>query len=219
MVICLNLFHHQEAYEKVIRCHHIYFSFAGKVFQLFWTFIIKATSTEVGGYICNRAPWITHLLFSDDSLIFINACEASATRLNEILNIYNQASGQQVNRSKSSIYFNPCTSKTQMEEVKQVLNISLEAICEKYLGLPTTVGRITDEAFEYITNSARGQMNGWAEKFLAYPGKEVLIKSVIQAKSTYSMSCIELSKGSCNKMVSLIARLWWTGNLEMRSMH
>jgi hypothetical protein len=42
------------------------------------------------------------------------------------------------------------------------------------------VERIMDEAFEYITDSARGQMNGSAEKFLAYPGKEVLLKSAIQ---------------------------------------
>jgi hypothetical protein len=121
--------------------------------------------------VCNRAPWITHLLFATDSLIFINACETSASRLNEIMHIYNQA--PKVNRSKSSIYFSPCTS----EPVAGRGETSFEL---KYLGLPTTVERIMDEAFEYITDSARGQMNGWAEKFLAYPGKEVLLKSAIQ---------------------------------------
>jgi hypothetical protein len=172
-----------------------------------------------GMRVSNRAPWITHLLFADDSLIFISANVASATRLNEILNIYNQASGQQVNRNKSSIYFSPCTSDTVRTEVKQVLDISVEAFCEKYLGLPTAVGRLTNDAFEYITDSAKGQMNGWAERLLSYPAKETLLKSVIQAKSTYSMSCFELSKGSCKKLVSLMARFWWSGNLDKRSLH
>jgi hypothetical protein len=80
-----------------------------------------------GMRVCNRSPWITHLLFADDSLIFINACGASAARLNGILTIYNQASGQQVNRNKSSIYFSPNTSDTLREEVKQELQILTEA--------------------------------------------------------------------------------------------
>jgi hypothetical protein len=101
---------------------------------------------DMGMRVCNRAPWITHLLFDDDSLIFINANVASATRLNEILNIFNQASGQQVNGNKSSIYFSPCTSDVLRTEVKQVLDISVEAFCEKYLGLPTAGGRLTNDA-------------------------------------------------------------------------
>jgi hypothetical protein len=103
--------------------------------------------------------------------------------------------------------------------VKQVLNIKKEAFSEKYLGLPTAVGRITDEVLEYITDSARGQMNGWDERFLSYPDKEVLIKLVAQAKSTYSMSVFDLSQGSCKKLVSMMARFWWSGNLDKRSMH
>jgi hypothetical protein len=33
------------------------------------------------------------------------------------------------------------------------------------------------------------------------------------------MSCFELSKGSCSKLVSLMARFWWSGNLDKRSLH
>jgi hypothetical protein len=55
----------------------------------------------------------------DDSLIFISATLSSAQRLNEILRIYNAASGQLVNREKSSIFFTPCTEEAQKEVVKQ----------------------------------------------------------------------------------------------------
>ena len=131
-----------------------------------------------------RSLWVSHLLFVDDSLIFINANGASATRLNEILQIYDEATGQRVNKEKSAIFFSPCTSEDHRNAVKASLNIQVEAFSEKYLGLPTAVGRITNEAFEYITDSARSSVNGYAEKNLAYLGKELLIKSVIQAKST-----------------------------------
>jgi hypothetical protein len=83
------------------------------------------------GISCNRAPWITHLLFADDSLIFIGATVQSAARLNEILNMYHQASGQLVNRAKSSVFFSPCTSIELCTVVKSELTIDVEAFCGK----------------------------------------------------------------------------------------
>lgn len=172
-----------------------------------------------GVRVCKRSPWISHLLFADDSLIFINANGASAARLNEILDIYHLASGQKVNKEKSAIFFSPCTSDTHREVVKQHLNIHIEAFSEKYLGLPTAVGKLTSEAFEYITESARSSVNGWAEKNLSYPGKEALIKSVVQAKPIHGMSCFLLSKSTCKKFTSVMGQFWWSGNLDRRSMH
>lgn len=51
-----------------------------------------------------HSPWINHLLFADDSLIFMSASIQSGERLNEILRIYGDCSGQSVNREKSSIF-------------------------------------------------------------------------------------------------------------------
>jgi hypothetical protein len=64
----------------------------------------------------------------------------------------------------------------------------------------------------------RGSANGWAEKLMSFAAKEVKIKSVLQAKSTYCMSCFQLSKG-IYKMTSIIAKFWWSGCLDKRSMH
>jgi hypothetical protein len=62
---------------------------------------------DKGIRVSPRSPWINHLLFADDSLIFMKANEQSAERLNEILRIYGECSGQCVNKEKSSIYFSP----------------------------------------------------------------------------------------------------------------
>uniref|UniRef100_A0A8R7TRA7 Reverse transcriptase domain-containing protein n=1 Tax=Triticum urartu TaxID=4572 RepID=A0A8R7TRA7_TRIUA len=97
-----------------------------------------------------RSPWVTHLLFADDSLIFISANTQSAERLNEILRIYGEASGQCVNRAKSAIYFSSNTPARLKHQLKAVLNIDVEAFSERYLGLPTAVGRITSGTFDHI---------------------------------------------------------------------
>jgi hypothetical protein len=65
----------------------------------------------------------------------------------------------------------------------------------------------------------KSKINGYAKNNLAYARKEALIKSVIQAKSTYSMSCFLLYKGSCKKLNSLSGQFWWSGDLDKRSMH
>uniref|UniRef100_A0A8R7TDZ6 Reverse transcriptase domain-containing protein n=1 Tax=Triticum urartu TaxID=4572 RepID=A0A8R7TDZ6_TRIUA len=95
---------------------------------------------DKGIRVSYRSPWINHLLFANDSLIFMQAKVDSAQRLNEILRIYERGSGQAVNKEKSSVYFSPNTSTPDKLLLKQTLNISVEAFSERYLGLPTAVG-------------------------------------------------------------------------------
>jgi hypothetical protein len=145
--------------------------------------------------VCNRAPWITHLLFADDSLIFIDASSQGAARLNTILQMYNEASGQMVNREKSSIFFSSGILEENRDLVKQGLDIMVEAFSEKYLGLPTAVGNLTNEDFEYISDRIRSKITRW-DKLMSDAGKDVMIKAVLQAIPTFSMSCFQLSKGT-----------------------
>jgi hypothetical protein len=52
-----------------------------------------------------HAPWVSHLLFADDCIIFSQASPLGATRLHAILESYRQGSGQIVNKEKSAIFF------------------------------------------------------------------------------------------------------------------
>jgi hypothetical protein len=51
--------------------------------------------------------------------------------------------------------------------MKQTTGIDMEALCEKYLGLPMTVRHRTTEAFEPILEKIRGLVGGWIEKMLS----------------------------------------------------
>uniref|UniRef100_A0A8R7TX68 Reverse transcriptase domain-containing protein n=1 Tax=Triticum urartu TaxID=4572 RepID=A0A8R7TX68_TRIUA len=97
-----------------------------------------------------QAPWVSHLLFADDSLIFISATEESVIRLNEILVIYAACSGQLVNRDKSAVFFSPNTPVDRRHDLKLLLGIQVEAFSDRYLGLPTVVGRISSGTFDHI---------------------------------------------------------------------
>ena len=57
------------------------------------------------------------------------------------------------------------------------------------------VGEKKKHNFVYIKERIWKKLQGWKEKLLSQAGREVLIKSIIQAIPTYSMSCFKLPKG------------------------
>lgn len=172
-----------------------------------------------GVHVGVHAPWISHLLFADDCIVFSEASQRGASRLQEALEVYSRGSGQMVNRDKSAVFFSRNCTDEMKDEVRQILNIEKEALAEKYLGLPTAVGQSTSESFEFMPNRIRGLIGSWSGRKASSAGREVLLKSVAQAVPTYSMSCFLLSKTTCKKMKSPIANYWWGGSAGSKHIH
>ena len=59
--------------------------------------------------ICRGAPRVNHLFFADDSLILMRVKASDAQELGRILEVYERASGQVINKDKSTIMFSPNT--------------------------------------------------------------------------------------------------------------
>ena len=62
-------------------------------------------------------------------------------------------------------------------------------------------------------------LQGWKEKLLSQVGREVLIKSMIQAIPTYSMSCFKLLKWLIQEIVTLIRKFWQVYGGNNRKIH
>ena len=78
---------------------------------------------------------------------------------------------------------------------------------EKYLGLLSLVGRNKKASFNYIKERVWKNNQGWKEKLLSQAGREILIKTMVQAIPTYTMSCFKLPMELCNDIESLIRKL------------
>jgi hypothetical protein len=74
-----------------------------------------------GVALCRKGPRITHLFFADDSLLFTKATTRDCAKLQEILLTYERASGQQVNRDKTTIFFSKATPMGTQEAIKATL--------------------------------------------------------------------------------------------------
>ena len=95
------------------------------------------------------------------------------------------------------------------EEIKQRFGAQVIKQHEKYLGLPSLVGRKKRNTFNEIKEKFSKKLTGWKEKMLSKVGKEVLIKAVAQAIPTYTMSCFKLPDALCDELTSMIRNFWW----------
>ena len=71
-----------------------------------------------GVKICRGCPRLSHLFFANDSLIFCKATFEECDELQRLLKVYEKASGQQLNRAKTSLFFSSNTSRDVQEEIK-----------------------------------------------------------------------------------------------------
>nr|XP_023923936.1 uncharacterized protein LOC112035339 [Quercus suber] len=137
----------------------------------------------------------------------------------DILKVYEEASGQKINRRKTSLFF----SKSIPEDVKHGIKVTLGVPeimqYEKYLGLPSLVGKRKKESFNYIKEKVWRKLQGWEAKLLSQARREVLLKVVIQAIPTYTMGCFKLPVGLCNEIESLIKKFWWGQRGDRRKIH
>jgi hypothetical protein len=74
-----------------------------------------------GVWICQNAPSISHLLFADDCLLLVRANRKNAEQIQSILNLYEQVSGQTINKAKSAVLFSANTNDDNRAAVMETL--------------------------------------------------------------------------------------------------
>ncbi|XP_071722578.1 uncharacterized protein [Rutidosis leptorrhynchoides] len=84
---------------------------------------------------------ISHLLFADDSLAFMQASDENCDQFLDIPDRYRRVARQAVNFGKSSVFFSNNVDDIAQERLKQKLGISKTLVNRNYLGLPIIIGR------------------------------------------------------------------------------
>lgn len=156
---------------------------------------------------------ISHLLFVDDSLIFSKASSVDCKNLKKIFYVYAATSGQIFNFKKFSMFFSNNTNQRQMDEIGSIFNLNVVSRHERYLGLPSMVGRKKINFFNDIKLRVLNKLTNWQNKLFSCGGKKVIIKAVAQAVSAYVMSVFKIPQSICDDIQKAIAKFWW-GSLE-----
>lgn len=111
-----------------------------------------------------------------------------ASKILQLVEIYEKASGQQVNKNKSSVFFSSNIIHYNHHNVCQVLQMREENGNCKYMGLPIMVGRNKTTILGYLKEKVRTRIRSWDGKCIGRSEKEVLIRSVVQVLPVYAMN-------------------------------
>ncbi|KAF5443039.1 hypothetical protein F2P56_035634 [Juglans regia] len=128
--------------------------------------ITKGVTVSRGGIRVN------HLLFADDCILFARAKTEEWLRLQELLLIYEKASGQFLNKDKTSVFFSSNSRGEDKEKIMELGGAVIKGSYEKYLGLPPVVGKSKYNTFRSIKERVWKKINNWKNVFLSAVGKE-----------------------------------------------
>lgn len=136
-----------EDYAEVIPSHHTFFPLASNVLSILINTAVTKKSL-VGARSRKRCVVASHLLFADDSLVFLEANSTCCSTF--VVQCFSEASGLSINIQKSSQYFSASTQSSSREEIKNIFGMEEMDEGAKHLGLPMPWGRSKKESTAYI---------------------------------------------------------------------
>ncbi|XP_074301549.1 uncharacterized protein LOC141632948 [Silene latifolia] len=172
-----------------------------------------------GIQLSRNAPPISHLLFADDSIFFMDAKISHCETLMGLLNLYGDASGQRINDAKTTITISPNCTLRNYRKCLKVLKAPGNKGMGKYLGLPTDFGSSKKEIFVTIYDKVRYRILSWNNNYLSSTGRLTLINSVLSLLSLFSLSVFQIPVSVSSKINSLLSQFWWGGTVLRQSLH
>ncbi|KAG5527030.1 hypothetical protein RHGRI_028084 [Rhododendron griersonianum] len=191
------------------------------VADVFSILMQKAVANKsIGGIrMKKRGPVVSHLLFADDSLIFLDAVPQSCLNFMDLVACFSEASGLSLNIQKSSLFFSPNIEDSLKEEIKGIMGMEEMKEAVQYLGLPAFWGRSKKKALGYLRDKIMRKAQGWGNDQLNHAGKEVIIKSAFQPIPMYTFLCFKVPSSLCACLDSVTCNFWWGKGVSGRKIH
>jgi hypothetical protein len=162
-----------------------------------------------GVQICRGAPSVSHLLFADDCFLFCGSILDETHQLMRILKTYEDASEQEINLTKSGVFFSRNLSIAAQQDLSKIMGVRHVLGTGNYLGLPSMIGRKKKDIFAYMKDRMWKRINSWRGRALSRAGKEVMIKSILQTIPSYVMSVYLLPESTIKEIERMMNSFWW----------
>ncbi|XP_061347113.1 uncharacterized protein LOC133292688, partial [Gastrolobium bilobum] len=164
-------------------------------------------------------PLITHLLFADDIVLFAEASIEQAQISNQVLRVFCDASGQNISREKSRVFFSKNTCFARDKEINECLNINLTGDLGKYLGISLHHRAVSRASISHIMDHVQGRLDSWSHRSLTLAGRITLAKPVVAAHPTYSIQSVSLPINVCEDLDRCTRNFIWGSTDSQRKSH
>ncbi|XP_057440277.1 uncharacterized protein LOC130732189 [Lotus japonicus] len=194
------------------------FILCGEVFSALINKAVMSSSLH-GVKVARSAPVISHLLFADDSVIFAKATPEEVESVKEILSTYERVSGQVINLDKSTLTCSRNVPDNCFNHLKGLMNVKVVEHFDKYLGLPTIIGKSKTQIFNFVKERVWKKLKGWKERVLSRAGREVLLGCNVDNRCVHWLKWDSLCQPKCKGglgfrdfkafNIALVGKNWW----------
>nr|XP_016447547.1 PREDICTED: uncharacterized protein LOC107772562 [Nicotiana tabacum] len=137
------------------------------------------------------SPKINHLTYADDTIISSSSDATSLRLIMEILQVYEIASGQLVNKGLP-------------------LHLS---------GIPIFYARRKIEHYQGLLTKVLDKLQSWKGKLLSIGGRAVLITNVLQSMPIHLLSAVNPPNYVINKLHKMLSQFFWSSSVGGTSRH
>ncbi|KAL6549238.1 hypothetical protein OROHE_009083 [Orobanche hederae] len=169
--------------------------------------------------VAQNAPTLSHLFFTDDSLLLLKVEKDGLRQVQKILDQYAKASGQLINLDKSAAVLSPNCNQDKIDLLQNIMGIKTVAEHSFYLGLPIFSVQKKRLQFDFLREKVGRRVESWKNKLFSSGGREVLVKSILQAIPIYAMSCFRIPTGVCLEIERLCQNFWWGDSESKKTIH
>ena len=172
--------------------------------EVFNRMVVKAKTLNLveGIRIDNDAIELSHIQFTDDTLVICLKSKSSLLNFRRLMDIFSVMFGFHINYNKSVLIPFRC-DKDWVEEMKLVLRCTLDNLPIGYLGIPLGANPKKISTWEPIIEKVQARIAMWKAKFLSRVGRLVLIKFILNNLPLYYLSLFKMPKSMTRKIISV----------------
>ncbi|XP_060185005.1 uncharacterized protein LOC132614552 [Lycium barbarum] len=137
-----------------------------------------------------KAPQINHLSYVDDLVLFTSVDKFSIKLMMNLLRLYQNASGQEINNDKTFFITHSKTNMIYNRRIRRWKGYKQSSFPFTYLGCPIYSGRKRISYFSDISKKVLNKIAGWQGRFLSPGGKATIIKHVLQSHALHIFAAL-----------------------------
>jgi hypothetical protein len=169
-----------------------------------------ADNSLVGLPLHGMNPPISHSQFVDDTLMLSSPTICEALHILCILQTFCAASGMDINKEKSQLFFFNTPIPVQLH-ITNILGFTHSSLPSKYLGIPLINKSLRNNSWEGLLSSMGKRLSSWTFQTLNLPSHLILLKSVLQTLPIYSFSTLATPNFILTAIKTLQRNFLWKG--------
>jgi hypothetical protein len=169
-----------------------------------------AHNTGMLSYLHANCATFRMLLYADDAVVFINPTANDLLATKHILQLFGEAAGLITNLDKTEYFPIRCQNINIGDIIGLDQNVA--AFPCSYLGLPLHFKKLPKSAIQSIVHKIGNRLPGWKRKLMTYPGRELLVKTILSSMPTHFLTVYKLPTWAAKDIDSYRRSFLWRGD-------